>query len=151
MSCCRFLCFSSGLTCGSWKPIEPASSFVASFQLHSAVPVKFHNHKDSVMRVAGILQVRTMHSRVILWQAKEDYLDRVHSDQMVLKMIRRGGWSSRAIGQWRLRVSKLGLKRLSEYYSNEIAVEAAGRGGSGPNERVTLTENLLKGRAGQQL
>ncbi len=74
------------------KPIEPPSSFVASCQLHSAVPIEFHNHKDSVMRVAGILQDRTMHSRVALWQAKEDYLDQVHSDQMVLEMIRRGGW-----------------------------------------------------------
>ncbi len=39
------------------------------------------------MRVAGILQVPTMHSRDILLQAKGDYLD---SDQMVLEMIRRG-------------------------------------------------------------
>jgi hypothetical protein len=29
-------------------------------------------------------------SRDILQQAKRDYLDRVHSDQMVIKMIRRG-------------------------------------------------------------
>ncbi len=83
------------------------------------------------MRVAGILQIRTMHSRVVLWQAKEDYLNQVHSDQMVLEMIRQGGWSSRAIGQQRLRVSKLGLKRPSDYYSNEIAVKAAGQGGGG--------------------
>jgi hypothetical protein len=42
------------------------------------------------MRVAGILQVPTMHSREILLQAKGNHLDRVHSDQMVLKMIRLG-------------------------------------------------------------
>jgi hypothetical protein len=42
------------------------------------------------MRVAGILLVPTMHSRDILLQAKGDHLDRVHSDQMVLEMIRRG-------------------------------------------------------------
>jgi hypothetical protein len=42
------------------------------------------------MRVARILWVPTMHSREILLQAKEDHLDHVHSDQMVLGMIRRG-------------------------------------------------------------
>jgi hypothetical protein len=30
-----------------------------------------------------------MHSRDILCKAKEDHLDRVHSDQMVLEIIRR--------------------------------------------------------------
>ncbi len=35
------------------------------------------------------------------------------------------GWSGRAIPQPRPRVSKLGLKRPSDYHSNEIAVEAA--------------------------
>jgi hypothetical protein len=42
------------------------------------------------MRVARILRVLTMHSRDILLQAKGDHLDRVHSDQMVLEMIRQG-------------------------------------------------------------
>jgi hypothetical protein len=37
----------------------------------------------------------------------------------------RGGWSSRVAAQHRPRVSKLGLKGLSDYRSNEIAVEAA--------------------------
>jgi hypothetical protein len=40
----------------------------------------------------------------------------------------RGGWSGRAVAQRMLRVSKLVLKRLSDSYSNEIAVEAV-RGG----------------------
>jgi hypothetical protein len=64
-----------------------------------------------------------MHSRDILLQAKGDHLDRVHSDQMVLKMIRRRSWSGRALAQRRPRVSKLGLKGLSDYHSDEIAVE----------------------------
>jgi hypothetical protein len=42
------------------------------------------------MTVAWILEVPTMHSRGILLQAKGDHLDRVHSDQMVLEMIRQG-------------------------------------------------------------
>jgi hypothetical protein len=42
---------------------------------------------------------------------------------MVLEMIRGGGWFGKAIAQRRPRVSKLGLKGLSNYHSNEIAVE----------------------------
>jgi hypothetical protein len=33
---------------------------------------------------------------------------------------------------------------LSDYHSNETAVEAARRGTSGPNKRATLTTCLLK-------
>ncbi len=36
-----------------------------------------------------------------------------------------GGWSSRPVSQRRPRVSKLGLKGLTDYHSNETAVEAA--------------------------
>jgi hypothetical protein len=110
------------------EPKEPSSSFVASYQPHSAVPVIFQNH-DSVMRAAEIFWVPTMRSREILLQAMGDHLDRVHSDQMVLEMIRRGGWSGSAVAQQRPIVSKLGLKGLSNSHSNEIAVEAARGGG----------------------
>ncbi len=56
-----------------------------------------------------------------------------------------GGWYGRAIARWRPRVSKLGLKGLSDYHSNEMAVVAAARQkGSGPNKRTTLTKHLLK-------
>ncbi len=48
---------SSMLTRGLLEPKEPSSSFVASYQQPSAVPVEFHNYKDSAMRAAGILQV----------------------------------------------------------------------------------------------
>jgi hypothetical protein len=40
---------------------------------------------------------------------------------MVLVIIRRGRLFHRAVAQWRLRVSKLGLKRVSDYCSNETA------------------------------
>jgi hypothetical protein len=56
----------------------------------ASLPVEFHNDKDSVMTAARILWVLTMRSREILHHAKGDHLDRVHSDQMVLEMIRRG-------------------------------------------------------------
>ncbi len=59
-------------------------------QQASAVPVRFHDYKDSVMSVAGILWVPTMPSREILLQAKGDHLGQVYSDQMVLQMKRRG-------------------------------------------------------------
>ncbi len=45
------------------------------------------------------------------------------------------GWSGRAVAQWRPRASKLGLKGLSDYHSNKIAVEAARWGASGPNKK----------------
>jgi hypothetical protein len=76
------------------------------------------------MRAAGILRP-TMRSRDILHQSKGDQLDQAHSGQMVLKMIRQGGWSGGAIAQRRPRVPKLGLKGPSDYHSNEIAVKAA--------------------------
>jgi hypothetical protein len=42
------------------------------------------------------------------------------------------------------RESKLRDKGLSDYHSNEIVVEAARQGASGPNKRATLTTYLLK-------
>ncbi len=48
-------------------------------QQASAVPLEFCDYKDSVMSVARILQVPTMHSKDILLQAKGDHLGRVHT------------------------------------------------------------------------
>jgi hypothetical protein len=59
-------------------------------QQASALPVEFHDYKESVMRVAGILWFPTMRSRDILLQAKGDHLGHIHSYQMVLKMIKQG-------------------------------------------------------------
>jgi hypothetical protein len=73
-----------------------------------------------------------------------DHLDRVHSDQMVLEMIKGGGWSGRALAQRRPRVSKLGLKGLSNYQYNKTAVEAARREARGLNKWITLMTCLLK-------
>jgi hypothetical protein len=50
----------------------------------------------------------------------------------------------RAVAQRRPRFSKLGLKGLSDYYSNEIAVEAARRGPVGRIKRATLMKFYLK-------
>jgi hypothetical protein len=43
------------------------------------------------------------------------------------------------------------LKELSDYYSSEIAIKAARREVSGPNERATLEISTQRERAGQQL
>ncbi len=53
----------------------------------------------------------------------------------------RGGWSSRAVAQRRPSVSKLVLKELSDYHSNEIAVEAARWGASGAIKGL-LSQNI---------
>jgi hypothetical protein len=44
-------------------------------------------------RVPRVIKGPSMHSKDKLRKAKGDHLDRVHSDQMVLKMTGRGGWS----------------------------------------------------------
>jgi hypothetical protein len=44
-------------------------------------------------RVAGLIRALTMHSEDTSCKAMGDHLDQVHSDQKVLKTIRRGGWS----------------------------------------------------------
>ncbi len=43
-------------------------------------------------------------------------------------------------------MSKLGLRGLSKYNLNEIAIESARGKASGLNKRATLTEYLLKKR-----
>jgi hypothetical protein len=62
-----------------------------------------------------------------------------------------GGWSGRAIARRWPRVSNLGLKGLSDYHSNETAVEAARREASGPNNGRIPGKIYLKERAGLQL
>ncbi len=62
-----------------------------------------------------------------------------------------GGQSVRDIAQQRPKVSKLGLKGLSDYHSNETAVEAVRREASGPNKGLLILNIYSKERAGQQL
>ncbi len=97
------------------------------------------------MRVAGILRVPTIRSRDILLQAKGDHLDRVHSDQMVLEMIRRGRLVRQSSSSAEAKSLKAKAKGLSSYHSNETAAEAARREARGPSLRATLTGNMLKG------
>jgi hypothetical protein len=55
-----------------------------------------------------------------------------------------GSGSGRAVAQQRPRVSKLGLKGLSDYHSNETAVMAAKQEASGLNKRLLSRKHLLK-------
>jgi hypothetical protein len=48
------------------------------------------------------------------------------------------------VAQWRPRVSKLGLKGLFDYHSNEIAVKAARRGPVGQIKRLLFRNIYLK-------
>jgi hypothetical protein len=101
-------------------------------QQASAVLVKVHDYKDKVMRVAGIFRVPTMRSRDILLQPRGDYLGRVHSDQMVLEMIRqerlwgrgaKGGGDRRSSQDYQDCKEKpdnsLVLDRVSNYFVSE--------------------------------
>jgi hypothetical protein len=71
---------------------------------------------------------------------------------MVLEMTRQGRlvWWSRSSAE--AKSLKLGLKGLSDYHSNEIAVKAARRGASGLNKKCySHGISTQKERAGQQL
>jgi hypothetical protein len=92
-----------------------------------------------------------MRSRDILHQERGIILAESTQIRWFLKQSGRGGWSGRAVAQWRQRVSKLGLKGLSDYHSNKMAVEAARLWAGGPNKRANLMNICSKERAGQQL
>ncbi len=147
MTCCRFLCFSIRLTCGLLKNHRtPPAALLLHTNRPNAVPVEFPNHNDSVTRVARRLHIPTMRPRDILLQAKGIILVESTQIRWFSRWSCGGGWSGRVIVERRPRVSKLGLKGLSGYYSNEIAVAAARWEASRPNKRATLMEFLLKMR-----
>ncbi len=75
--------------------------------------------------------------------SQEDHLDRVHSDQMVLKMSGRGGWSHRAklSGGQGSQTKGQGTVRLPLKWAT---AEAARQRARGPNKRATLMTPLLK-------
>jgi hypothetical protein len=73
-SCCQFLCFFSGLTCGLWKTEEPPAALLLYTDHPSAVPVEFYSYNYRVTKVARRLRVPTIRSRDILLQAKGDHL-----------------------------------------------------------------------------
>jgi hypothetical protein len=112
----------------------------------SAVQVKFLNYNDSVTRVAGRLQIPTCAQGTFCFRPRVIILSESTQIRWFLRWSGWEGWSGRAVAQRRPRVSKLGLKGLSNYYSYEITVKAARRGDSGLDKRSTLTKYLLKKR-----
>jgi hypothetical protein len=96
-------------------------------QQASAVPFKFCYYKDSVMRVAMILWVPLCAQGTFCFEPRGIIFVESTQIRWFSKRSGKGGWSGRAVAQLRPRVSKLWLKRLSNYHSNEIAVEVARR------------------------
>jgi hypothetical protein len=128
---------------GGWLS-SPAHT-VAPCVTSRAVPVEFRNCNDSVTRVIRNLRVPPQHSRDILQLAKGIILVKSTQIWWFSKWSGRGGWSGRAIAQRRPRVSKLGLKGLSDYHSNETALEAARQGASEPNKGLLSWHVSQKG------
>jgi hypothetical protein len=62
-----------------------------------------------------------------------------------------GGCSGRVIAEQKPKVSKLGLKGLSDYHSNETTVEPTRRVASGLIKGLLSWKFYSKERAGQQL
>jgi hypothetical protein len=119
MYCCRFPSFPAGLLrpFGTQRTLQQLCCFLPT---KSAVPFKFCDHKDSVMRAAGICSQRTFCSKprgiILIESTQSRWFSRCSG---------RGGWSGRAVAQRRPRVSKLGVKGTVDNHSNEIVVETA--------------------------
>jgi hypothetical protein len=92
-----------------------------------------------------------MRSKDILLQAKGDHLGQVHSDQMVLEMIRRG----RLVRLSRCSAEAKSLKNKVKgtvWLLLQSDISRGGlTGGQWLGERETLKGYLVKERAGQQL
>jgi hypothetical protein len=118
--------------------------YVASCLTSRVAPVEFHNCKEcheSSREMTDSYYVLKGHP-----SSSQSGIILVEFTQIrwFLRLSGGGGWSGSAVAQWRPRVSKLGLKGLSDYHSNETAVEAVRQGASGPNKRATLINYLLK-------
>ncbi len=149
MSCCRFPPFPAGSLVAFWNPKNPSAALVplanhiVQYQLNSIIPrtVSWEQpgYYGFLLCAQGTFCIRgitVIESTQIRWFSRWSG---------------GGGWYSRAVPQRKPRVSKLGFKGPSDYHSTEIAVEAARWGARGLSYKDTLTGNLLKGRAGQQL
>jgi hypothetical protein len=112
MSCCRFLYFSSWLTCGLLKNHRTLQQLCCFIPLAppppSAVQVKFHNYNDSVTKVARRLWVLLCAQGTFCFRPRG--ITFIESTQ--IRWFSRGsgggGWSGRDVAQRRPRVSKLG-------------------------------------------
>jgi hypothetical protein len=118
-----FFAFQAVSLMASWKTIEPPSSFFASYLTHQSSSIIA---MIRVTREAWRLRVPTMRSKDILHQAKWG--------SSWSSPLRKNGspdnqeGEADPVAQWRPRVSKLQLKGLSHYHSNEISVEEPDRG-----------------------
>jgi hypothetical protein len=79
----------AGTLVAFWRMIELHSTLCGLCLTSRAIPVKFHNCNDSVTRVVGNDRF-LLSAQATSCRKPRDYLGWVHSDQMVLKMIRQG-------------------------------------------------------------
>jgi hypothetical protein len=91
MSCCRFLCLSSELTCGLLK------NHRALQQLCCCIPNTSVQYQSNTIIAMIVSQEKPKNcgfllcaQRTFCIKPKEDHLGQVHSDQMVLELIRQG-------------------------------------------------------------
>ncbi len=123
MSCCRFHCFSSGLTCGLLKNYRIPQQLCCFIP---TAPVQYQSFSRTKMTVPR--------------EWLEDYF----------LLCAQGTFFFRPRGITLIE-STQGLKGLSNCHSNETAVEAARRGPVGSNKNL-LSRNIYSNeRAGQQL
>jgi hypothetical protein len=120
MSCCRFPSFPVGSLVAFWDP----KNCQAALLLLTNHIVQYKSN-SMITRTLGYYEFLPCTQRTFCSKPRGITLIESTQIRWFLRWSGRGGWSGRAIAQWRPRVSKLGLKGPSDYYSNEIAVEAA--------------------------
>ncbi len=93
MSCCWFLCLSSGLTCGLLKNHRTPQQ-LCCFQTYSNTAVQYQSSCIIAMIVLrekpGDHGFLLCTQRTFFFKPRGDHLRWVHSDQMVLEMTRQG-------------------------------------------------------------
>ncbi len=106
MSCCRFPSFPAGSLVTFWNLKSPPAALllltnhIVQYQSYSKITKTVSREQSGYYGFLLCTQA-TFSSKPM-----GDHVDRVHSDQMVLEMIRWGGWPSRAIAQQRPRKSQ---------------------------------------------
>jgi hypothetical protein len=145
MSCCWFPSFLAGSLETFWNPKNPPAALLlltnhtVQYQSYSKITKTVSweqpGYYGFLLCAQGIF-CSTSRGITLIESSKNRWFSRLSG---------RGGWSNRAAAQRRPKVSKLGLRGLSDYHSKEITVEAVRWGASGPIYRATLTGNLLMG------
>ncbi len=129
MSCCRFLYFFSGPTCGFLKKPQNPQQLCCFITI---APVQYQSSSIIALIVSwewpGDYGFLLCAQKTFCFKPRGIILVESSQIRWLSIWLGEGGWSGRAVAQQRPRVSKLGLKGLSDHYSREIAVKAARQG-----------------------